>query len=203
MGARSMARFAYKAPSMGRFIGVCLLALTAVIAVLVVTQDAETAREGARGASSPAYPAPPAMGSPQQQFSQQLRQYDMAIKRVDDDIARSKVNLVAESKKLGQATQLAMKLHDQLVRDHQALLAEAACSRAMKQLCSQLAAKQNVVAAERQKLQADAMQLAEVEQHARALLGPKYTPSAQELQAVSQEVNVAPPPPLSLLQTRH
>merc|ERR1712196_245914 len=98
--------------------------------------------------------------------------------------------------------QLAVKLHDKLVRDHQTLLAEAARSRAMKQLRSQLAKKQSVVAAERQKLQSDAMQLAEVEQHARSLLSPKYTPSAQELQAVSQEVNVAPPPPLSLVQPR-
>lgn len=191
-----MPRFVNRAPSAARFVGVCLLALAAVIAVVVVTQDVETAREG----TSPAFR--PAMGTPQQQISQQLRQYDMAIKRVDDDIARSKVNLVSESKKLGQATQLAVKLHDQLVHDHQALLAEAARSRAMKQLRSQLAAKQNVVAAERQKLQADAMQLAEVEQHARSLLSPKYTPSAQELQAVSQEVNVAPPPPLSLVQPR-
>merc|ERR1712196_505432 len=185
----TMALFAYRAPSAARFVGTCLLALTAVIAVAVITSDVETAREGA-----PSYQ----MASAQQQISQQLRQYDMAIKRVDDDIARSKVNLVSESKKLGQATQLAVKLHDQLVRDHQSLLAEAARSRAMKQLRSQLAAKQNVVAAERQKLQADAMQLAEVEQHARSLLSPKYTPSAQELQAVSHDVNVAPPPPLSL-----
>merc|ERR1712159_379819 len=189
MGASTMALFAHRAPSVARFVGTCLLALTAVIAVAVITSDVETAREGA-----PSYQ----MASAQQQISSQLRQYDMAIKRVDDDIARSKVNLVTESQKLGQATQLAVKLHDQLVRDHQSLLAEAACSRAMKQLRGQLAAKQNIVAVERRKLQADAMQLAEVEQHARSLLSPKYTPSAQELQAVSRDVNVAPPPPLSL-----
>merc|ERR1711988_1202376 len=181
-----------RSPSVARFVVTSLLAVTAVIAVFVVTQDAETAREAA--------PSPAFRGAPnvQQQLSQQLQRYDMAIKRVDDDIARSKVNLVDESKKLGEATQLAVKLHDKLVRDHQTLLAEAARSRAMKQLRSQLAKKQSVVAAERQKLQSDAMQLAEVEQHARSLLSPKYTPSAQELQAVSQEVNVAPPPPLSL-----
>merc|ERR1712072_9130 len=199
MGADTMALLsrAHRAPSVARFVATSLLALTAVIAVFVVTQDAETAREAA---PSPAYRAG-ASPNVRQQLSQQLQRYDMAIKRVDDDIARSKVNLVAESKKLGQATQLAVKLHDQLLRDHQSLLQEAARSRAMKQLRSQLAAKQNVVAAERQKLQADAMQLAEVEQHARSLLSPKYTPSAQELQAVSRDVNVAPPPPLSLLQT--
>jgi hypothetical protein len=186
----------HRPPSVARFVVTSLLAATALIAVFVVTQDAETAREAA---PSPAFHG--AAPNVQQQLSQQLQHYDMAIKRVDDDIARSKLNLVSESKKLGQATQLAVKLHDQLVHDHQALLAEAARSRAMKQLRSQLAAKQSVVAAERQKLQTDAMQLAEVEQHARSLLSPKYTPSAQELQAVSQEVNVAPPPPLSLLQT--
>merc|ERR1712022_13355 len=156
-----------RAPSMARFAVTSVLALTAVIAVFVVTQDAETARETAQ---PPAFAGAANMANMQQQLAQQLQRYDMAIKRVDDDISRSKVNLVTESKKLGEATQLAVKLHDKLVHDHQAL-------------------------------QADAMQLAEVEQHARALLGPKYTPSAQELQAVSQEVNVAPPPPLSLLQT--
>merc|ERR1711939_542804 len=192
--ARAMAMLLAQRPSAARFVGTCLLALTAVIAVAIVTQDGEQAREAAP--PSAYQPVP----SVQQQISQQLQRYDMAIKRVDDDIASSKMNLVAESKKLGQATQLAVKLHDQLVHDHQSLLAEAARSRAMKQLRSQLAAKQNIVAAERQKLQADAMQLAEVEQHARSLLSPQYTPSPQELQAVSQEVNVAPPPPLSLLQ---
>jgi len=190
----TMALVDTRAPSLARFVGTCMLALIALIAVAFVTSDAETAREGARSYG---------MASAQQQISQQLRQYDMAIKRVDNDIARSKVNLVGESKKLGQATQLAVKLHDQLVHDHQSLLQEAARSRAMKQLRSQLAAKQNIVAAERQKLQADAMQLAEVEQHARSLLSPKYTPSAQELQAVSRDVNMAAPPPLSLMQPRN
>merc|ERR1712072_428425 len=174
MGADTMALLsrAHRAPSVARFVATSLLALTAVIAVFVVTQDAETAREAA---PSPAYRAG-ASPNVQQQLSQQLQRYDMAIKRVDDDIARSKVNLVAESKKLGEATQLAVKLHGKLVHDHQALLAEAARSRAMKQLRSQLAAKQNIVAAERQKLQADAMQLAEVEQHARSLLPPPTPP---------------------------
>jgi len=178
-----------RAPSAVRFGVTCVLALTAVIAVAVISSDAETAHEGVAAYGT---------AGAQQQISAQLRQYDMAIKRVDNDIARSKVNLVGESKKLGAATQLAVKLHDQLVRDHQSLLQEAARSRAMKQLRSQLAAKQNVVAAERQKLQADAMQLAEVEQHARSLLSPTYAPSAQELQAVSRDVNVAAPPPLNL-----
>merc|ERR1711988_963820 len=108
-----------RAPSVARFVVTSLLALTAVIAVFVVTQDVETAREGA---PSPAYPVG-GTANVQQQLSQQLRRYDMAIKRVDDDIARSKVNLVSESKKLGEATQLAVKLHDKLVRDHQTLLA--------------------------------------------------------------------------------
>merc|ERR1711871_420300 len=199
MGIATMAMSRARAPSMARFAVTSVLALTAVIAVFVVTQDAETARETAQ---PPAFAGAANMANMQQQLAQQLQRYDMAIKRVDDDISRSKVNLVAESKKLGQATQLAVKLHDKLVHDHQALLAEAARSRAMKQLRSQLAAKQNVVAAERQKLQADAMQLAEVEQHARSLLSPKYAPSPQELQAVSREVNIAPPPPLSLIEPR-
>merc|ERR1711871_874202 len=118
------------------------------------------------------------MASPdmRQQISQQLQRYDMAIKRVDDGIAQTKLNLVAQSQKLGQATQLAVRLHDKLVHDHQALLAEGARSNAMKKLRQQLAAKQSVVLAERQRLQVDALQLAEIEQSARKLLSPLYTP---------------------------
>merc|ERR1719178_431279 len=115
--------------------------------VLVVTQDTEAVREmtAPQGVRQP-------MASPdmRMQISQQLQRYDMAIKRVDDGIAQTKLNLVAQSQKLGQATQLAVHLHDKLVHDHQALLSEGARSRAMKQLRSQLAAKQTMVAAERQ-----------------------------------------------------
>merc|ERR1711871_178064 len=84
---------------------------------------------------------------------------------------------------------------------HQALLAEAARSRAMKQLRAKLAQKEGLVAAERKKLQTDAMGLAQIESRARGLLSPKYTPNAQELQAVAQESNLAAPPALSLIET--
>merc|ERR1711939_952590 len=126
------------------------------------------------------------MASPdmRMQISQQLQRYDMAIKRVDDGIAQTKLNLVAQSQKLGQATQLAVHLHDKLVHDHQALLAEGARSNAMKKL----------------RLQVDALQLAEIEQSARKLLSPQYTPDQKELQAVAQETNLAPPLPLALVQ---
>merc|ERR1711939_255763 len=161
-------------PSRARIVGSALLAFTAVVAVLMITQDVETVREATmNGFQRPMMAAP----NVQMQISQQLQKYDMAIKRVDEGIARSKLSLVAQSQKLGQATQLAVTLHDQLVHGHQSLLAEAARSRAMKQLRSQLAAKQNMVAVERQRLQVDAMQLAEIEQHARSLLSPKYTPN--------------------------
>merc|ERR1711934_948985 len=121
------------------------------------------------------------MASPdmRMQISQQLQRYDMAIKRVDDGIAQTKLNLVAQSQKLGQATQLAVHLHDKLVHDHQALLSEGARSNAMKKL---------------------RLQLAEIEQSARKLLSPQYTPDQKELQAVAQETNLAPPPPLALAQ---
>jgi hypothetical protein len=69
----------------------------------------------------------------------------------------------------------------------------------MKQLRAQLAQKEGLVAAERKKLQTDAMGLARIEQRARGLLSPKYAPNAQELQAVAQEANLAAPPALSLI----
>merc|ERR1712146_445463 len=158
--------------------------MTAMIAVFVVTQDGNSVHESALSG----YASPPVISSPnvRMQISQQLQKYDMAIKRVDAGIARSK---------------LALALHNKLVHDHQALLSEAARSRAMKQLRSQLAAKQNIVAAERQRLQVDALHLAQIEQHARTLLSPKFTPNQQELQAVAQEANIPPPPPLALMQT--
>merc|ERR1712146_214988 len=173
--------------------------MTAMIAVFVVTQDGNSFHESALSG----YASPPVISSPnvRMQISQQLQKYDMAIKRVDAGIARSKLDLVSQSQKLHQATQLALALHNKLVHDHQALLSEAARSRAMKQLRSQLAAKQNIVAAERQRLQVDALQLAQIEQHARTLLSPKFTPNQQELQAVAQEANIPPPPPLALMQT--
>jgi len=189
--------FTYQAPaSKVRTLGTLALALTAVIAVLMVTQDVETAREATGYQQSSAMPTP----NVRAQISQQLQKYDLAIKRVDENIARSKVSLVDQSRKLGQATQLAVKMHDKLVHDHQALLSEAARSRAMKQLRTQLAAKQGVVAAERQRLQNDALQLAKIEQNARILLSPNYKPDPKELQAVAQEANLAPPPPLALAQ---
>ena len=45
------------------------------------------------------------------------------------------------------------------------------------------------------------MGLAQIESRARGLLSPKYTPNAQELQAVAQESNLAAPPALSLIET--
>lgn len=179
-------------------IGTALLAFTAVIAVLVTSQE-ETAREGLRSGYEQQLPVLAAPNT-QMQISQQLQKYDMAIKRVDEGISHAKLELAAGSRKLGEATQLAVKLHDKLVHDHQSLLAEAARSRAMKQLRSQLAAKQSRVAAERHALQVDALQLAGIEEHARNLLSPSYSPNPKELQAVAQEANMAPAP-LSLMQT--
>jgi len=199
MGARRQAMFLLDRPPSGaRLVATSVVAFAALVCVLVVIQDTETAREtsGLQAYQQPVLATP----NVQMQISQQLRRYDMAIKRVDEDISQSKMSLVKESQKLGQATQLAVALHNKLVHDHQALLSEAARSRAMKQLRSQLAAKQTVVVAERQKLQVDALQLAEIEQHARVLLSPKYTPNQQELQAVAQEAHISPPPPLSLMQ---
>merc|ERR1712086_697917 len=149
----------------------------AVALVLVVsTQDADSVLEA--NAPLRAYGQPgPASPNMRMQISQQLQRYDMAIKRVDDGIAQTKLNLVAQSQKLGQATQLAEKLR------------------------AQLAAKQSVVFAERQRLQVDALQLAAIEQNARKLLSPRYTPDQKELQVAAQETNLAPPPPLSLVQT--
>merc|ERR1711865_603840 len=183
--------FSHGAPSSARLIGAAFLAFTALIAVFVMIQDAETAHE-----ALPGYQHRPL----RMRISQQLQNYDMAIKSVDSGIARSKLELVSQSQKLNQATQLAVALHNKLVKDHQSLLAEAARSRAMKQLRNQLAAKQNNVASERQKLQVEALQLAEVEQRARVLLSPKYMPAQAELQAVAQEVNISPPPPLNMMQ---
>lgn len=188
---------AHNAGSRSRVTVAMLASVAAVAMVLVVTQDTEAVREmtAPQGVRQP-------MASPdmRMQISQQLQRYDMAIKRVDDGIAQTKLNLVAQSQKLGQATQLAVHLHDKLVHDHQALLSEGARSNAMKKLRQQLAAKQSVVLAERQRLQVDALQLAEIEQSARKLLSPQYTPDQKELQAVAQETNLAPPPPLALVQ---
>merc|ERR1711998_16543 len=200
MGACGEMVFIHGAPSNARVVGAALLGFTAVVAVLMLAQDVETAREAISGYQRGVMSAP---NNVQLQIAQQLQKYDMAIKRVDDGIAVSKSQLVAQSQKLGQATQLAVSLHDQLLRGHHSLLAEAARSRAMKQLRSQLAAKQNMVAAERQRLQSDAMQLAEIEQRARSLLSPKYAPNQKELQAVAKEAQIAPPPPLSFEQLGH
>merc|ERR1711988_610245 len=194
MGVAMAFMHGHGAPSKASSVAAAMLGFTAVVAVLMLTQDVETARE-----AIPAYQQPPVQDA-QMQIAQQLRKYDMAIKSVDENIAHSKRELTAQSQKLGQATQLAVTLHDQLVRGHQNLLHEAARSRAMKQLRSQLAAKQNMVAAERQRLQSDAMQLAQIEQRARSLLSPKYTPNQKELQVVAQEQRIAPPPPLALGQ---
>merc|ERR1712230_94296 len=92
-------------PSRARIVGSALLAFTAVVAVLMITQDVETVREATmNGFQRPMMAAP----NVQMQISQQLQKYDMAIKRVDEGIARSKLSLVAQSQKLGQATQLAV-----------------------------------------------------------------------------------------------
>merc|ERR1719331_2246979 len=180
---------AHNAGSRSRVIVAMLASAAAVALVLVVsTQDADSVLEA--NAPLRAYGQPgPASPDMRMQISQQLQRYDMAIKRVDDGIAQTKLNLVAQSQKLGQATQLAVHLHDKLVHDHQALLSEGARSNAMKKLRQQLAAKQSVVLAERQRLQVDALQLAEIEQSARKLLSPQYTPDQKELQAVAQETN--------------
>merc|ERR1711934_34687 len=199
MGAAAMFQRAH-APGRGHVMASMVLMAVAVVAVLAIT-NSETVRESTGDFQQDAPPSGAVNPSAQLQLSQQLAKYDMAIKRVDDGIQDRKVQLVAQSQKLGQATQLAVHLHDKLVQDHQALLAEAARSRAMKQLRSQLAAKQTMVAAERQRLQADALQLAEIEQRARALLSKAYTPNQQELQAVARETNITPPPPLSLAQS--
>merc|ERR1712072_1262308 len=179
MGAATMFQRAH-APGRGPAMASMALMVVAVVAVLALT-NSETVRESTGDFQQDA-PSGAVNPSVQLQLSQQLAKYDMAIKRGDDGIQDRKVQLVAQSQKLGQATQLAVHLHDKLVQDHQALLAEAARSRAMKQLRSQLAAKQTMVAAERQRLQADALQLAKIEQRARALLSKAYTPNQQELQ---------------------
>jgi len=181
-----------------RVIGALMLAITMAIGVLVLSEERpESVLESA--VTAPAFP----QDSLRLQISQQMNKYDEAIKRVDEGIAHAKLDLVANSHKLSRATQLAVTLHAKLVRDHQALLAEAARSRAMKQLRAKLATKEGLVAAERKKLQTDALGLAAIEQRARGLLSPAYVPNAQELQAVAQEANISPPPALSLMQKEH
>jgi len=181
--------------SSARLLAALMLAMTAVIAVLVVTQEGpETVLAEARATQGFT------QDSLRTQISQQMSKYDEAIKRVDHGIAHAKLDLIANSQKLGRATKLAVSLHAKLVAEHKALLAEAARSRAMKKLRAQLAQKETKVAAERKKLQVDAMGLAQIEQHARALLSPTYTPAPEELQAVAQEANIADPPPLSLIE---
>merc|ERR1712086_41310 len=181
-----------------RAIGAMMLAITMAIAVLVVVQDQpENVLEEA--SSAPAF----GQDSLQIQISQQMNKYDEAIKRVDQGIAHAKLDLVSNSHKLSRATQLAVTLHAKLVRDHQALLAEAARSSAMKHLRAKLAKKEGIVAAERKKLQMDASGLAEIEQRARGLLSPTYVPNAEELQAVAQDANITPPPALSLMETEN
>lgn len=179
--------------SSARLMAALMLTITAIVAVLVVSDSPETVLEST---STQGF----AQNSLRGQISQQMSKYDEAIKRVDHGIAHAKLDLIANSQKLGRATNLAVSLHAKLVADHKALLAEAARSRAMKKLRAQLAQKETKVAVERKKLQVDAMGLAQIEQHARSLLSPAYVPAPEELRAVAQEANIADPPPLSLLE---
>merc|ERR1712139_642209 len=77
------------------------------------------------------------------------------------------------------------------------LLADAARSRALKQLRSQLAAKQNLVAADHKRLQVDTMKLAQIERQANFLMSPKYVPHPKDLEMAAQESHIAPPPSVS------
>jgi len=135
------------------------------------------------------------------QLAQQLHRYDSAIHKVDQGIARSKAQLVQQSRQLGEATKFAMAMHSKLSQDHQVLLTEKARSRAMKSIRSALAKKETLVMMERRKLQVDSLQLAQLEQKARKLLSPDYVPAQAELQVVAQESPAVPKtPPMFMMQ---
>merc|ERR1712178_677333 len=143
---------------------------------------------------------PMLMGNQNVQLAQQLQKYDIAIQKVDQGISNSKSQLVAQSRKLGQATKYAVAMHAKLLHDQQTLLTERARSRAMKAIRAQLAQKESIVMMERRKLQVDSLALAQLEKKARGLLSPTYRPPQAELQMAAQGINVEGVPQTLMVQ---
>merc|ERR1711907_44743 len=145
--------------------------------------------------------------------SSQLQNFDLAIQRVDQGIRASSTQLVGHSQKIIEANKMAQlerqKLITQqriaqqerntlikeqgiaaaermrLVQAQKVVLREMARSHAMKIIRFKLAQKQKTIMQERHNLQVHSLQLAQLQQRARQLLSPTYTPTQAELQAVA------------------
>merc|ERR1711924_415105 len=72
---------------------------------------------------------PMLMGNQNIQLAQQLQKCDIAIQKVDQGIASSKSQLVAQSHKLGQATKYAVAMHAKLLHDQHGDVAGAIASK--------------------------------------------------------------------------
>merc|ERR1712188_71282 len=184
--------------SNARLVATLALACLAVCAVLFIQPSEGNGEEVLLS-------NPMLMGNQNVQLAQQLQKYDIAIQKVDQGIASSKSQLVAQSHKLGQATKYAVAMHAKLLHDQQTLLTEKARSRAMKAIRSQLAQKESVVMMERRKLQVDSLQLAQLEKRARTLLSPSYSPAQADLQMAAQAMGtpVQPVASPSMLMMQH
>merc|ERR1711907_842218 len=131
--------------------------------------------------------------------SSQLQNFDLAIQRVDQGIRASSTQLVGHSQKIIEANKMAQLERQTLIKEQgiaaaermklvqaqKVVLREKARSHAMKIIRFKLAQKQKTIMQERHNLQVHSLQLAQLQQRARQLLSPTYTPTQAELQAVA------------------
>merc|ERR1712054_625320 len=145
--------------------------------------------------------------------SSQLQNFDLAIQRVDQGIRASSTQLVGHSQKLITQQRIAQQERNTLIKEQgiaaaermklvqaqKVVLREKARSHAMKIIRFKLAQKQKTIMQERHNLQVHSLQLAQLQQRARQLLSPTYTPTQAELQAVASAGT--PTAPIAALST--